>query len=66
VVKGLLALGFEKVRQNGSHAIYHNPDCRRAPVPIHPSQSISPFLLADILKQLQVTEDDFLKALGRK
>lgn len=66
VVKGLLALGFEKVRQKGSHAVFHHPDCRRTPIPIHPSQSISPYFLSDILKQLQITEDDFLQALGRK
>jgi predicted RNA binding protein YcfA (HicA-like mRNA interferase family) len=66
IVKGLLALGFEKVRQKGSHALFHHQDCRRAPVPIHPTQSISPYFLSDILKQLRVTEDDFLQALGRK
>jgi predicted RNA binding protein YcfA (HicA-like mRNA interferase family) len=66
VVKGLLALGFEKVRQKGSHALFHHPDCRRAPVPIHPSDSISPYFLSDILKQLEITEDEFLLALGGK
>jgi predicted RNA binding protein YcfA (HicA-like mRNA interferase family) len=28
VVKGLTKLGFEKVTQKGSHAIFHNSDCR--------------------------------------
>ena len=66
VVKGLKALGFEKVRQKGSHAIFHHQDCRRAPVPIHPSQEISPYFLSDILKQLEIEEKEFLQALSRK
>jgi predicted RNA binding protein YcfA (HicA-like mRNA interferase family) len=66
VVKGLQTLGFEKVRQKGSHAIFHHSDCRRTPVPIHPAKSISPYLLSDILKQLEISEDEFLQAIGRK
>jgi predicted RNA binding protein YcfA (HicA-like mRNA interferase family) len=66
VVKGLQTLRVEKVRQKGSHAIFHHSDCRRASVPIHPAKSISPYLLSDILKQLEISEDEFLQAIGRK
>ena len=66
VVKGLQKLRFEKVRQKGSHAIFHHSDCRRAGVPIHPAKSISPYLLSDIVKQLEISEDEFLQAIGRK
>ncbi len=66
VVKGLKALGFKKVRQKGSHAIFHHQDCRRAPVPVHPSQEISPYFLSDILKQLEIEEKEFLQALNLK
>ena len=63
VIKGLQALGFEKVRQKGSHAIFHHPDCRRTPVPIHPAKNVSPYLLSDMLKQLDISEEEFLKAI---
>ena len=66
VVKGLQIMGFEKVRQKGSHAIFHHQDCRRAPIPIHPAKTISPYLLSDILKQLEIDEDKFLQATGRR
>lgn len=66
VVKGLKALGFTKVRQKGSHAIFHHQDCRRASVPVHPGQEISPYFLSDILKQLEIGEKEFLQALKRK
>jgi predicted RNA binding protein YcfA (HicA-like mRNA interferase family) len=66
ISRGFLILGFEKVRQKGSHALFHHADCRRAPIPIHPSKTISPYLLSDILKQLKISEEEFLRALGRK
>jgi predicted RNA binding protein YcfA (HicA-like mRNA interferase family) len=66
VVKGLQVLGFEKVRQKGSHAIFHHRDCRRAPIPIHPAKTVSPYLLSDILKQLGIDEDEFLQAVRRR
>jgi len=66
VTKALLALGFEKVRQKGSHALFHHPDCRRTPIPIHPSKTLSPFLVSDILKQLRISQDEFLRAIGNK
>jgi predicted RNA binding protein YcfA (HicA-like mRNA interferase family) len=66
VVKGLQALGFEKVRQKGSHAIFHHQDSRRAIIPIHPAKTISPYLLSDILKHLEIEEYEFLRAAGRR
>ena len=66
VVKGLQAMGFERVRQKGSHAVFHHQDCRRAPIPIHPAKTISPYLLSDILKQLEIDEEEFLQAIGRR
>ncbi len=66
VVKGLQIMGFKKVRQKGGHAIFHHQDCRRVPIPIHPTKTISPYLLSDILKQLKIEEGEFLRAIGRK
>jgi len=65
VISGLISLGFVKVRQKGSHALFHHNDCRRAPVPVHPSRAISPYLISDILKQLEISEDEFLQAIGK-
>jgi predicted RNA binding protein YcfA (HicA-like mRNA interferase family) len=66
VTKGLQTLGFEFVRQKGSHALYHHNDCRRAPIPIHPSTTINPYFLSDILKELKISEDQFLRAIRRR
>jgi len=66
VVNVLQTMGFERVRQKGSHAIFHHQDCRRAPIPIHPAKTISPYFLSDILKQLEIDEDKFLQAIRRR
>ncbi len=66
VVKGLQTMGFKRVRQKGSHAIFHHQDCRRAPIPIHPAKTISPYFLSDILKRLEIDENKFLQAIGRR
>ena len=66
VIKGLQALGFERIRQKGSHAVFHHEDCRRASIPIHPAKTVSPYLLSDILKQLEIKEDEFLRAADRR
>jgi predicted RNA binding protein YcfA (HicA-like mRNA interferase family) len=66
IIRGLEKLGFIKVRQKGSHALFHHPDCRRAPLPIHPAKDISPHLVSDMLKQLKISEAKFLEVIGRQ
>jgi predicted RNA binding protein YcfA (HicA-like mRNA interferase family) len=66
VVKGLKKFDFDKVRQKGSHAIFHHSDCRRAVLSIHPNQELSPYFLSDVLKQLVIPEEAFLEAIRRK
>jgi len=46
--------------------MFHHQDCRRAPIPIHPAKTVSPYLLSDILKQLGIGEDEFLQAVRRR
>jgi predicted RNA binding protein YcfA (HicA-like mRNA interferase family) len=66
VVKGLTKLDFEKVRQKGSHAIFHHSDCRRTTLPVHPNEELSPHFISDVLKQLVIPEEAFLSAIGHK
>ena len=65
VTKILEKLGFEKIRQSGSHAIYRHSDGRWTTVPIHPTKSVDPNLLGDILKQIKVTKEEFLAVLKK-
>lgn len=64
VIRVLKALGFEFVRQRGSHAFYQNPNTSRTTlVPIHGGEDIDRGLLRAILREIDVSPDDFEKAL---
>jgi len=41
----LVRLGFEEVRQRGSHKQYRHPDGRSTTLPFHANRDISPILL---------------------
>ena len=57
-------LGFQMVRQKGSHARWKHPDGRATTIPVHGNSEIGNWLFYEILKQLDITEEDFLKLLG--
>jgi predicted RNA binding protein YcfA (HicA-like mRNA interferase family) len=59
----LLSLGFENVRQKGSHVFYRHPDGRTTTVPNHPGRDIPRRLTRKILREIQVTPDEFRKTL---
>jgi predicted RNA binding protein YcfA (HicA-like mRNA interferase family) len=52
-------LGFEKLRQKGSHARWKHSDGRATTIPIHGNAEIGGWLFQEILKQLEITEDEF-------
>ena len=56
----LLKLGFEEVRQRGSHKQYRHPDRRVTTVPYHGSRDISPILLRQIARDIGLTVDEFI------
>jgi predicted RNA binding protein YcfA (HicA-like mRNA interferase family) len=54
-------LGFEKVRQKGSHARsrWKHSDGRATTIPIHGNAEIGGWLFQEILEQLGITQDQF-------
>ena len=56
--------GFSKMHQKGSHALYKHPDGRTTTIPIHPSEEISRGLLRKILRDVNLTVEEFNK-LGK-
>ena len=57
--KLLLRLGFEKVRQKGSHAFYKHPNGRATTVPHHKAKVLARPLIREILREIEVTVDDY-------
>ncbi|MBL1211051.1 type II toxin-antitoxin system HicA family toxin [Geminocystis sp. GBBB08] len=52
-------LGFQKVRQKGSHARWQHIDGRSTTIPIHGNAEIGSWLFKEILSQLGITEEEF-------
>ena len=63
IVRALQRLGFDVVRQKGSHIRLRHPDGRFASVPDHGSRELRREFILDILKQAGVTLGEFLAAL---
>lgn len=60
VVAILAGLGFEEVRQRGSHKQFRHPDGRFTTVPYHARRDISPILLRQIAKDTNLTIEEFI------
>jgi predicted RNA binding protein YcfA (HicA-like mRNA interferase family) len=61
--KLLLKLGFEPVRQKGSHVFYRHADGRTTTVPNHPGRDIARPLIREILREIELNIDDFSQEL---
>ena len=62
VQRGLERLGFKKVRQSGSHVVMKR-EARGCVVPMHKEVKVG--TLAGILRQAEVSPEEFLAALQR-
>ena len=60
VVQILRTLGFEEVRQRGSHKQFRHADGRVTTVPFHKGRDISPTLLRKIAQDIGLKVDDML------
>ena len=63
VVRVLEGIGFESVRQRGSHARFKHADGRTVTVPIHSGKDIGRGLLRKILRDAELPPDEFLELL---
>lgn len=56
----LRRLGFAAVRQHGSHVFYRHTDGRTTTVPNHGGRDIARPLLREILREIDVSVEEFL------
>ena len=61
VIKILEKLGFKRVRQSGSHAVFYHPDGRWTTVPIHKGKDVAKGTLHKILKDVGLSYQEFKK-----
>jgi predicted RNA binding protein YcfA (HicA-like mRNA interferase family) len=57
--KLLLNLGFQKIRQKGSHAFYKHPDGRATTIPFHTGKDLPRPLLRSILADINISIDTY-------
>ena len=60
----LQKIGFENVRQKGSHIFFRHPDGRTTLVPRHDREDIGKGLLRQILKEIEMAPEEFSKLLN--
>ena len=54
-------LGFEKAHQKGSHVRMKHSDGRRTSVPVHSGEKVGVGLLRKILRDVNISRDEFIK-----
>jgi predicted RNA binding protein YcfA (HicA-like mRNA interferase family) len=59
VIKALQKIGFTVARVKGSHHILIHPDGRRTVVPVHSGETMGSGLFSQILRDCQLTRDEF-------
>jgi predicted RNA binding protein YcfA (HicA-like mRNA interferase family) len=65
VIKALTKLGFQKVRQKGSHIVMKHPDGRITVVPFHKGEELGRGILREIIKDVGIDKEEFLKILKK-
>ena len=63
LIRLLNKLGFEKIRQEGSHIFFKHPDDRTTVIPFHKGRDIGRGLMRSILNDIKLTPKEFLKLL---
>lgn len=61
LIRILKKLGFEEIRQHGSHKYLKHHDGRATVVPVHSGTDISRGLLKKILSEIEVSREEFMK-----
>lgn len=61
--KLLLSMGFQIKRQKGSHVFYRHSDGRYTTLPHHKSHDIGRSLIREILRQIELTPEEFIEKL---
>lgn len=65
LIRALEKCGFIVVRQRGGHVRMRHPDGRVTTVPVHRGQDIARGLLRKILRDTEITIDEFIRLLDK-
>ena len=65
MISFLKSMGFELLRQKGSHKFFKHPDGRSATIPEHKGEDLGRGITLKILKDIDISSDDFAKWLSK-
>ncbi len=63
MIEALAKIGFQSVRQKGSHLIMKHPDGRSTVVPVHPGEELGRGILMEIMNDVGMSKKEFLELL---
>jgi len=63
LIKALKKIGFEVIRRKGSHNFLQHTDGRCTVVPVHAGETIGRGLLAQIMRDCEISSEDLKKIL---
>ena len=63
VIKALSKIGFQAVRQRGSHLIMKHPDGRTTVIPIHKGEELGRGILGEIARDARIGRGDLARLL---
>jgi predicted RNA binding protein YcfA (HicA-like mRNA interferase family) len=63
--KTLFHLGFKVARSKGAHVFYRHPDGRTTTLPNHKGRDLSRPLIREILREIELTPEQFVLVLGK-
>lgn len=65
VISALQKAGFEVLRRRGSHVYLSHCDGRCTVVPVHPGEEIGPGLMSKILRDVEMSREEFISLLRK-
>lgn len=63
IIKALTKIGFQTMRQKGSHLFMEHPDGRTTLISVHKGEDLGRGMIRKIIKDTKLTREEFLKIL---
>ena len=65
LIKILLLKGYQKIGQSGSHVQFKNEKGIIITVPVHPGRDVGQWLLRKIIRDLEISREEFIELLDK-
>ena len=61
VLKALGKMGFQQIRQKGSHVFMRHPDGRTTIIAVHPGEDVGKGMIRKIINDAKITREEWLE-----